>query len=153
MKDTGAWLEGYFRDILPEDCYQYKPTDFKTLMHLIANFPQIASRIPKVPCDRIVIYKGKSYFFELKHQIGASISFDRLASHQIGSLLNHQTKGGGKSYVVLGFQIKPREHLYYCLPIQIWISLLEKANRKSLRYDVIPAEYSLNKLNILSFLN
>jgi penicillin-binding protein-related factor A (putative recombinase) len=152
MKDTGSWLEGYFRDILPDDCYQYKPCDFKTLMHLIANFPQIASRIPKVPCDRIVIYKGKSYFFELKHQIGPSISYNRLASHQIGSLLNHEVRGGGKSYVVIGYQLSPREHLYYCLPIRAWIALLEASDRKSLRYDAIPKEYELNKANITEFL-
>jgi penicillin-binding protein-related factor A (putative recombinase) len=151
MQDTGTWLEAKFRDMLPDNCYQIKPTDFKSLSFIIANFPQIASRIPKVPCDRIVIYKGKSYFFELKHQTGPSIAYSRLASHQIGSLLNHEAKGGGKSYVVIGFKIGSKCRLF-ALRIGYWLDLLRTTGKKSLNIAEITPELELNRANILKII-
>jgi len=150
-KDTGAWLEARFRDMLPEDCYQYKPADFRALFNLISRFPQIADKIPKAPCDRIGVYKGRSFFFELKHTDSPSIAYHRLKRHLIGSLLNHEAKGGRISYAIIGFKIGLKCCLY-ALRIGYYIALMESSAKKSLNIAELNQELEINKANIVQFL-
>jgi penicillin-binding protein-related factor A (putative recombinase) len=99
-------------------------------MFLIANNPSIADKIPKAPCDRIVIFQGFSFFFELKHVIGKSLPFDRLQNHQIGSLLNHEKRGKGRSYVIIAYKCDKCE--IYAIRINKLISYIRsESERKS----------------------
>jgi penicillin-binding protein-related factor A (putative recombinase) len=149
--DKGKWLEQKFQSWLSEiECYSYKPIDFKSLMYLISSFPNIRDKIPQVPCDRIVIYKGKSYFFEMKYTQGKSLNISMLKAHQIGALLNHEEKGGGKSFIVIGLKKKG----IFALRIKDVTYFLSLEQRKSLSYIYINSLGKLlqNSADLLSLL-
>jgi penicillin-binding protein-related factor A (putative recombinase) len=125
--DTGSRLEAKFQSWLKDiECYSHKFTDFKTLSYLISAAPQLADKIPKAPCDRLVIYQGKSFFFELKHTEGKSLPFGNVKDHQVGSLLNHEKKGKGRSY----FIVEIEDNIYAVWIIAIAHYMIE-ADRKS----------------------
>ena len=136
MKDTGAWLENKFQSWLKNiRCYSYKPSDFRSFSFLIVNFPQIRNRIPKVPCDRMVVYQGQSYYFELKHINGKSLPFENIRDHQMAGLLKHKHRGGGQSYFIIGFKNNKRVKIY-AVDIDIVAKYRRNAKRKS-----IPIKY------------
>ena len=140
--DTGAWLEAKFQSYLKDiDCLSYKPVDFKSLNFLIANFPQLRSRIPVCPCDRMVVFQGKSYWFELKHVKGNLFPFSRLRHHQIGYLLKHHRQGKGGSFIVLGYQYPTNKRRLYIVPIIDMLSYLAET-RKSLSIETVSKNYN-----------
>lgn len=127
MKDTGSKLESKFQTWLKEiPCYSHKFADFKCFSYGIASNPHIADKIPKAPCDRLVIYKGKSFFFELKHTENRSLPFGNIKDHQVGSLLNHERKGLGKSYFAVEI-----DDLIYIITINQIADYILQADRQS----------------------
>jgi penicillin-binding protein-related factor A (putative recombinase) len=130
--DTGEMLERKLQSWLKDiRCYSYKPADFKSFGYLLVNYPQLQQRMPKVPCDRIIIYKGRSYFFELKHTIGKSINFNRFKDHQLGALTNHKNKGKGQSYIIMGFRIDSKLRIFL-VDIDYVTNFIYKSKRKSI---------------------
>jgi recombination protein U len=133
-RDYGAELEQHFQKLIHKiKCYSYKPIDFKSLIYAIANIKNLANRMPKAPCDRMIVYKGKSYFFELKHSLGNNLPYNRFTDHQIGHLLHHKKVGGGKSYVVIGFR---RNRLdIYAVEIEVFLMIKANSERKFITKD------------------
>jgi len=154
-KDTGAWLEGKFQSWLHQiPCFSHKFSDFKALYWLIQSNPQLANRIPKAPCDRLVIYEGKSYFFELKHIEGKSLPLANIKDHQIGYLLKHKQAGLGRSFLVIGYKYRQIIDIY-ALEISDLIGYIAASDRRSIpiEYAQLKAYKLENKDDLLKLLN
>jgi len=133
-RDYGSELESKFQSILKKiRCYSYKPVDFKSLMYLISNVKGVMDRIPKAPCDRIVIYQGSSFFFELKHVLGQSMPYDRVKDHQVAHLLAHEKQGKGRSYIIIGF--RDVKLAMIMISIDRFLELKNVCKRKSITLD------------------
>ena len=126
--DTGAWLERTFNEKLKryEGGYSYKFPDYKVYSKMVAAFPEVALMIRRVPCDRLFVFKGRSYMFELKHTVLSYINIGRFKEHQIAHLLKHK-QAGGFSFFVIG-------HLkdMYIIDVSVLVMLIKGTERKSL---------------------
>lgn len=127
-RNTGEWLEKKFQVLLKQylDSYSYKFPDYKVYGKMIAMFPEVANMIQRVPCDRLFVYKGKSFLFELKNCESTSVAFARIKEHQVAHLLHHK-RAGGYSFFIFGI-----DNNVYAIDVDKIASYIQQADRKSI---------------------
>ena len=145
-KDYGSWLETKFQKLLKAypNSYSYKFPDYKVFAKMIVMYPEMAGMIQRVPCDRLFVYNGTSFLFELKHTLSERIAISRFAEHQIAHLLKHKA-AGGLSFFVIGYNNE-----LIVLNVAKLVSLIKSAEMKSLHVDEL-REHGENLDTIIKF--
>ena len=108
---------------------------FKNIKCYILRIPDYATTgiRSKSPSDFLVIYRGKSYMFEVKHTYSlTSISFDQITEQQLISLRQHKEKGDAESYVVF---FNPKG--IWIVDVGDIIFYMTTSNRKSIPFTYI----------------